>query len=324
MQQVRNPEILVDLEGGEFMHGNILDANSTNKLVKDAIDNSIIEGNYATKDLLENKIDRATKKEDRLNDLIENETSTRSSKDTELENSIAEEKTRAQNKEKEISDLLTIVNGDSSTDGSFRKAIADVIASAPEDLDTLKEIADKLAGNDDLHTALNQAITEKADASTLANEVTRATAAEATLQNSFDQFVSKTATKEQFGVVKEDGYNDYVSKHGLHFTKALQEYASKQMVNSNNQEHTWTSEQVKNVCNILNLKIPDTSTIEDVTYTANMAYADFYPELLNEHQCIKYAVAVANDKDGYTGIQFCRWMADVVGKKENIDWDKFK
>lgn len=23
------------------------------------------------------------------------------------------------------------------------------------------------------------------------------------------------------GVVKEDGYNDYVSKHGLHFTKAL-------------------------------------------------------------------------------------------------------
>ena len=208
MQQVRNPEILVDLEGGEFMHGNILDANSTNKLVKDAIDNSIIEGNYATKDLLENEIDRATKKEDRLNDLIENETSARSSKDTELENSIAEEKTRAQNKEKEISDLLTIVNGDSSTDGSFRKAIADVIASAPEDLDTLKEIADKLAGNDDLHTALNHAITEKADASALANEVTRATSAEATLQNSFDQFVSKTATKEQFGVVKVgDGLN---------------------------------------------------------------------------------------------------------------------
>lgn len=126
------------------------------------------------------------------------------------------------------------------------------------------------------------------------------------------------------GVVKEDGYNDYVSKHGLHFTKALQEYASKQMVNSNNQEHTWASEQVQNVCNVLNLKIPDTSTIEDVTYTANMAYADFYPELLNEHQCIKYAVAVANDKDGYTGIQFCRWVADVVGKKGNIDWDKFK
>ena len=208
MQQVRNPEILVDLEGGEFMHGNILDANSTNKLVNQSVKDAIDKGNYATKDLLENEIDRATKKEDRLKDLIENETSARSSKDTELENSIAEEKTRAQNKEKEISDLLTIVNGDSNTEGSFRKAIADVIAAAPEDLDTLKEIADKLAGNDDLHTALNQAITEKADASALSNEVTRATAAEAALQNSFDQFVSKTATKEQFGVVKVgDGLN---------------------------------------------------------------------------------------------------------------------
>lgn len=148
-QQVRNPEILVDLEGGEFMHGNILDANSTNKLidqsVKDAIDNSIENGNYVTKDLLEA------------------ETSARTKSDEDLNAKIKAEQTRAEGKEKEISDKLAIVDGDSNTEGSFRKAIADVIAAAPEDLDTLKEIADKLAGNDDLHTALNQAIKEKAD-----------------------------------------------------------------------------------------------------------------------------------------------------------------
>lgn len=196
-QYVRNPEILVDLEGEKFMHGNILDANSTNKLidqsVKDAVDNSIIEGNYITKDLLEKEVNRATKKENSLNTMIENETSARSSKDTELENSIAEEKTRAQGKEKEISDLLTIVNGDSSTEGSFRKAIADVIAAAPEDLDTLKEIADKLAGNDDLHTALNQAIIEKADASALANEVSRATGVENDLRTAIGTKADATA-----------------------------------------------------------------------------------------------------------------------------------
>lgn len=172
------------------MHGNILDANSTNKLVnqsvKDAIDKNIIDGGSVTKDLLDKEVDRATKKEDSLSALIQDETNARSSKDTELENSIAEEKTRAQGKEKEISDKLAIVNGDSNTEGSFRKAIADVIAAAPEDLDTLKEIADKLAGNDDLHTALNQAITEKADASALANEVTRATSAESGLQAAID------------------------------------------------------------------------------------------------------------------------------------------
>lgn len=163
-KQVRNPEILVDLEGGEFMHGDILDANSTNKLidqsVKDAIDNSIENGNYVTKDLLEA------------------ETSARTKSDEDLSAKIKAEQTRAEGKEKEISDKLAIVDGDSNTEGSFRKAIADVIAAAPEDLDTLKEIANKLAGNDDLHTALNQAITEKADASALANEVSRATGVE--------------------------------------------------------------------------------------------------------------------------------------------------
>ena len=178
-KQVRNPEILVDLEGGEFMHGNILDANSTNKLidqsVKDAIDNSTTNGNYVTKDLLEA------------------ETSARTKSDEDLNAKIKAEQTRAEGKEKEISDKLAIVDGDSNTEGSFRKAIADVIAAAPEDLDTLKEIADKLAGNDDLHTALNQAITEKADASALANEVSRATGVENDLRTAIDTKADATA-----------------------------------------------------------------------------------------------------------------------------------
>lgn len=178
-KQVRNPEILVDLKGGEFMHGDILDANSTNKLidqsVKDAIDNGIENGNYVTKDLLEA------------------ETSARTKSDEDLNAKIKAEQTRAEGKEKEISDKLAIVDGDSNTEGSFRKAIADVIAAAPEDLDTLKEIADKLAGNDDLHTALNQAITEKADASALANEVTRATGVENDLRTTIGTKADATA-----------------------------------------------------------------------------------------------------------------------------------
>lgn len=184
--QIRNPEILVDVEGGEFMHGNILDANSTNKLinqsVKDAVDNKLIESGYVTKDLLEAETTRATEQENSLKTLIGAETSARTKGDEDLSSKIKAEQTRAEGKEKEISDKLAIVNGDSNTEGSFRKAIADVVAAAPEDLDTLKEIADKLAGNDDLHTALNKAITEKADASALANEVSRATGAESGLQ----------------------------------------------------------------------------------------------------------------------------------------------
>lgn len=169
-KQVRNPEILVDLEGGEFMHGDILDANSTNKLIDQS---------------------------------VKAETSARTKSDEDLSAKIKAEQTRAEGKEKQISDKLAIVDGDSNTEGSFRKAIADVIAAAPEDLDTLKEIADKLAGNDDLHTALNQAITEKADASALANEVSRATGAEYALANSLNTVNDSISSSLMVGLSKK-------------------------------------------------------------------------------------------------------------------------
>lgn len=75
--QIRNPEILVDLEGGEFMHGNILDANSTNKLinqsVKDAVDDKFIESGYVTKDLLEAETSARTKGDEDLSSKIKAE-----------------------------------------------------------------------------------------------------------------------------------------------------------------------------------------------------------------------------------------------------------
>lgn len=91
-KQVRNPEILVDLEGGEFMHGNILDANSTNKLidqsVKDAIDNSVENGNYVTKDLLEAETSARTKSDEDLNAKIKAEQTRAEGKENDLRTAI--------------------------------------------------------------------------------------------------------------------------------------------------------------------------------------------------------------------------------------------
>jgi hypothetical protein len=60
----------------------------------------------------------------------------------------------------EISNALAIVNGASNVEGSFRKAIADVIGSAPEALNTLKEIADYISVNPSANVAdaINAAI----------------------------------------------------------------------------------------------------------------------------------------------------------------------
>ena len=50
----------------------------------------------------------------------------------------------------------------------------------------------------------------------------------------------------------------------------------------------------------------------------------FYPTLLDsKDKCIQYALAVANDIDGYEGTEFCRWLADLMGKNVNIEWNNF-
>lgn len=118
-------------------------------------------------------------------------------------------------------------------------------------------------------------------------------------------------------------YEQYINTHGPHFNQPLLDFACSKIKNADGTNHKWTTEQVKNVCDTFGFNIPDTSTIEDVAYTANMAYADFYPDLLNAQQCVKYAASVAADIDGYEGIQFKRWVADMTAKNEDVDWEKF-
>lgn len=75
----------------------------------------------------------------------------------------------------------------------------------------------------------------------------------------------------------------------------------------------------------LGLSIPGKVTTGDVTYAANMAYADFYPDpLKDEAACLRYAHKVANDPDGYDGMIFCRWTADAIGKSNQVGLGKIR
>ena len=67
------------------------------------------------------------------------------------------------------------------------------------------------------------------------------------------------------------------------------------------------------------------TTIGDILYLANMAYADFYPKVIKtESDGVQYAIAVASDPGGYEGMAFCRWTADIIGKGVTIDWEKLE
>lgn len=125
------------------------------------------------------EVNRAKASENALSSDIQAEATKRENDDNTIKDNLNAEVTRATAKENEIKAEVDVINGDSTTEGSFRKAIADVVGAAPEAYDTLKEIADKLKDNDDLHTAINDAIATKATTIALNEEITRAKAAEA-------------------------------------------------------------------------------------------------------------------------------------------------
>ena len=98
---------------------------------------------------------------------------------------------------KKLSNAIDIINGDSDTKGSIKKAIKDLVGEAPEAYDTLKEIADKLKSDDDLHKALNDAIILKASSDALNTEINRATSAETANKNAIDSEVTRARSAEK-------------------------------------------------------------------------------------------------------------------------------
>ena len=143
------------------------------------------------------EVNRAKASENALSSDIQAEATKRENDDNTIKDNLNAEITRATAKENEIKAEVDIINGDSTTEGSFRKAIADVVGAAPEAYDTLKEIADKLNSNDDLHAAINDAIATKATTVALNEEIARAKAAEE--QNKADIAAESARAKEVEG-----------------------------------------------------------------------------------------------------------------------------
>ena len=127
--------------------------------------------------------------------------------------------------------------------------------------------------------------------------------------------------------MRSEGYKAYVEKHGYHFTDELAVSASRNMVNADGKAHMWEPAQVQ--ASVYSLGIPfknrNNCTRGDLCYLANMAYADGLYEGMDgmEKECVKYAVKIADDVDGYEGMPFMRWLSDTIGKNIHVEWSKF-
>lgn len=125
-------------------------------------------------------------------------------------------------------------------------------------------------------------------------------------------------------VMEHEDFREYVGAHGYHFTEELAKCASKKMKNATGMKHTWTVDEVLTAYKGMGYKMPEGVTEGDVLYLANMAYADYYPTLLkNDGDCMRFVNATLEDADGYGEVAFMRWIADLIGKQETVDWSEY-
>jgi hypothetical protein len=135
---------------------------------------------------------------------IDAEASARASADTTLQSNIDTEKAR-----------LDVLEGDSSVSGSVAKAIADVIDSAPEALNTLKELSSALGDDSDFASSMTTLVSNEetariaADSSASSDRATirsEYAAADTAIQSDLDTFKARTdnphsVTPAQLGLV---------------------------------------------------------------------------------------------------------------------------
>ena len=126
--------------------------------------------------------------------------------------------------------------------------------------------------------------------------------------------------------IKPEGLINYLRYNGPHFNKKLFEFAISNMtVRSGSTQvklSPFSKEQVDNILRVNGIKL-ENNQLYDYLYVANMCKADFWgSSITSESQLAKFIKDVIDDVDGYDGIVFNRWYADMCRKGIVIDWEE--
>lgn len=119
-----------------------------------------------------------------------------------------------------------------------------------------------------------------------------------------------------------EGYKAYKEKNGMHFSDALAMWASARMMNADGSKHRWSVEDVKGAFKALGYEKGAKCTWGDVTYLANMYYADYMPMFKGDTDAVKMAYYAMKDPDGYEGMVFNRYTADIMENGTCVPWDE--
>lgn len=118
------------------------------------------------------------------------------------------------------------------------------------------------------------------------------------------------------------GMDAYLSNYGWHFSKAMCEWAVSKMKDRNgNKVSMKTKEQVDAILKANNIEIENDKGY-DSTFVYHMALSDYMgSSISDEVHLVRYIKDVLDDRDGYDGIAFTRFVADCNGKGVPIIWE---
>lgn len=118
---------------------------------------------------------------------------------------------------------------------------------------------------------------------------------------------------------------NYLRHYGRHFNKKLCDFTTKRMQSSEDDEKEFkpiSKEKVDTILSNYNIKLKN-NQLYDYVYVANMCKADFYGSSIEDDKHFAlYIKDVIDDVDGYDGLVFNRWYADMCRKGIAIDWEE--
>jgi len=121
--------------------------------------------------------------------------------------------------------------------------------------------------------------------------------------------------------IHPDGMNEYLSAYGWHFSKKLCEWAVSKMRDRNGKKVPMrTKQEVDGILKSYGIE-PENDNGYDAVFVFHMAYSDFVgSSITDELGAARYVKDVLDDKDGYDGIAFSRFIADCNGKGVAVIW----
>lgn len=126
---------------------------------------------------------------------------------------------------------------------------------------------------------------------------------------------------------KPEGMINYLQYNGPHFNDKLLAFAVSKMTKSINGKQVpitpYSKQEVDNILTSHGIKL-ENNALKDYLYAANMCRADFFGSSIEDNLHVaRFIKDVIDDPDGYDGLVFNRWLADMARKGEPIDWDEF-